>query len=377
MFVWRIYQIVLAWVLVLFISLSPSCLSVTHWVMDRDGNIKEQAESIYNLKAPGDLITFMEQETKMKKLADLQTELLSKRNVLQPSDLEKVDVESQMFQTDPDCLISKKRLTEFDLHLSSMLMFESSRFDISEHINIAEKPSREMRKPFCLTDLPFSMNSYDHLKGVALRDMVDNSSEFGLMNILPNIIPNVKSVEDFADIISLALEKNETSWVLLNLAGLYWRIAGPTVNAIECLRRALHYSPRQNKDIALGSMANVLHRAKHSLDAAILMHAALETSSDLDIAYFSLGNIYASLGQFDLAELCYKYVEEIHPGFEAAVERRHAARCEIKLDKQLEKQHKFLQKTLDDLEEFRHKHQILEEQQKELLSHKQRSKQEQ
>lgn len=47
-----------------------------------------------------------------------------------------------------------------------------------------------------------------------------------------------------------------------------------------------------------------------------------------------------SLGQFDLAELCYKYVEEIHPGFEAAVERRHAARCEIKLDKQLEKQHK-------------------------------------
>ena len=32
---------------------------------------------------------------------------------------------------------------------------------------------------------------------------------------------------------------------------------------------------------------------------------------------------------------------------------------------------RFLQKTLDDLEEFRHKHQILEEQQKELLSHKQ------
>ena len=45
--------------------------------------------------------------------------------------------------------------------------------------------------------------------------------------------------------------------------------------------------------MALGSMANVLHRAKHSLDAAILMHAALETSNELDIAYFSLGNIYA------------------------------------------------------------------------------------
>ena len=50
---------------------------------------------------------------------------------------------------------------------------------------------------------------------------------------------------------------------------------------------------RQHKDIALASMANVLHRAKHSLDAAILMHAALETSVELDIAYFALGNIYA------------------------------------------------------------------------------------
>ena len=50
---------------------------------------------------------------------------------------------------------------------------------------------------------------------------------------------------------------------------------------------------RQQKDIALASMANVLHRAKYSLDAAILMHAALETSNELDIAYFSLGNIYA------------------------------------------------------------------------------------
>lgn len=71
----------------------------------------------------------MEQESKMKKLADLQTELLSKRDVLQPSDLEKVDVERQMFRDDPDCIISKKRLTEFDLHLSSVLMFQNPKFE--------------------------------------------------------------------------------------------------------------------------------------------------------------------------------------------------------------------------------------------------------
>ena len=40
------------------------------------------------------------------------------------------------------------------------------------------------------------------------------------------------------------------------------------------------------------SLANILHRSKYSLDAAILMHAALETTSDYDIVYFTLGNIY-------------------------------------------------------------------------------------
>jgi len=372
--------VVLTSTLFTFIALWPTCFSVTHWFVDNDGKIKQQMESVYNLKTPGDLITFMEQEAKMRKLADLQTELMSKKDVLQPSELEKVDVESHMLRTDRDCLISKKRLTEFDLHLSSMLRVQDSSFDISDYIentNVIELPTGELKKPFCVTDLPFSMNSYDHLKGVALRHSIDNSSELGLLHLLPTIIPNVKTVDEFGTIVSRTLEKNQTSWMLLNLAGLYWRIVGSTANAIECLRRALHYNPRQKKDMALGSMANVLHRAKHSLDAAILMHAALETSNELDIAYFSLGNIYASLGQFDLAELCYQYVEELHPGFEAAIERKHAARCEIKLDKQLEKQHKFLQKTLDDLEEFRHKHQILEEQQKELLSHKQRSRQDQ
>ena len=66
----------------------------------------------------------MEQESKMRKLEDLQTELLSKRDVLQPSELEKVDIESQMFRSDPDCVESKKRLTEYDLHLSSIMRLE-------------------------------------------------------------------------------------------------------------------------------------------------------------------------------------------------------------------------------------------------------------
>ena len=70
----------------------------------------------------------MERESKMRRLADLQTELMSKKDVLQPSELEKVDIERHMFRVDHDCIISKKRLTEFDLHLSSMLRIQDSSF---------------------------------------------------------------------------------------------------------------------------------------------------------------------------------------------------------------------------------------------------------
>ena len=49
---------------------------------------------------------------------------------------------------------------------------------------------------------------------------------------------------------------------------------------------------RQNKDIALVNLANFLHRAHFSADAAIVVHAALDYS-DFFTSYYTLGNIYA------------------------------------------------------------------------------------
>ena len=40
-------------------------------------------------------------------------------------------------------------------------------------------------------------------------------------------------------------------------------------------------------------MANALHRAHYSTDAAVLGEAALEGGQDLEVIYFMLGNIYA------------------------------------------------------------------------------------
>ena len=47
------------------------------------------------------------------------------------------------------------------------------------------------------------------------------------------------------------------------------------------------------KDVALISLANVLHRARLSHEAAVVVHAALDVSRELNVNHFTLGNIYA------------------------------------------------------------------------------------
>ena len=47
------------------------------------------------------------------------------------------------------------------------------------------------------------------------------------------------------------------------------------------------------KDVALISLANILHRAHYSNEAAIVVHAALDVSKELNVNHFTLGNIYA------------------------------------------------------------------------------------
>ena len=73
-----------------------------------------------------------------------------------------------------------------------------------------------------------------------------------------------------------------------------------TFIAMKCFEIPLYksccnnfFSSRLQKDVALISLANIMHRAKFSNEAAILVHAALEVSKELNVNHFTLGNIYA------------------------------------------------------------------------------------
>ena len=48
---------------------------------------------------------------------------------------------------------------------------------------------------------------------------------------------------------SVELQKIGPSWVLYNLAGLYWRIIGNSYHGVECIRRALFFAPDEYRSV--------------------------------------------------------------------------------------------------------------------------------
>lgn len=76
-------------------------------------------------------------------------------------------------------------------------------------------------------------------------------------------------------------------WVLYNLAGLYWRVIGNSYHGIECLRRALHLSPPEFRDVPLNNLANILYRWGRIDDALAVMKDAVNIS-DVEVSTTSL-----------------------------------------------------------------------------------------
>jgi len=59
-------------------------------------------------------------------------------------------------------------------------------------------------------------------------------------------------------------------------------VVGHGSNAVECLRRALHFVPDQYRDVPLLNLANILYRAGHLHDAIAVVSEAL-TINDVEV----------------------------------------------------------------------------------------------
>ena len=56
---------------------------------------------------------------------------------------------------------------------------------------------------------------------------------------------------------------------------------------------------RKYKDVPLMNLGNILHRSHYPSEAALVMHAALDHNDTNPVTHFTLGNVYAVLGDYN------------------------------------------------------------------------------
>ncbi|XP_054625675.1 tetratricopeptide repeat protein 17 isoform X1 [Dunckerocampus dactyliophorus] len=347
--------------------------ATTHWVVTEDGKIQQQVDSPLNLKHPHDVVIFMRQESRVNYLKKLEKQLVAQKIHIEENEDRDTGLEQRHYKEDADCILAKVPLGDLDLYDGTYISLESKDIRPEDYVDSLSALPPDLEKPDCarVLQLPYSIHAFQHLRGVQERANLTSpllSKEDPIFSSLSHKLG--RSIDVVGHRIHQALLKNSSSWVLYNMASFYWRMKNEPQRAMDCVVRALHFSPRQQKDIALVNMANILHRAHFSADAAILAHAALDLTSDLFTGHYTLGNIYAMLGEYNHSVLCYEQALQAQPGFELALRRKHAVLCQQKLEQRLEAQHRSLQRTLNELKEYQKQHDHYLRQQEALDKHK-------
>uniref|UniRef100_A0A3Q2ZKR4 Tetratricopeptide repeat domain 17 n=1 Tax=Kryptolebias marmoratus TaxID=37003 RepID=A0A3Q2ZKR4_KRYMA len=347
--------------------------ATTHWVVTEDGKIQQQVDSPLNLKHPHDVVILMRQETRVNYLKKLEKQLVAQKIHIEENEDRDTGLEQRHYKEDADCVMAKVPLGDLDLYDGTYISLESKDINPEDFVDSRSALPPDLEKPDCakVFELPYSIHAFQHLRGVQERGNLTSpllSKDDPIFSSLSKKLG--RSVDEVGYRIYQSLLRNSSSWVLYNMASFYWRMKNEPQRAVDCVVRALHFSPRQHKDVALINMANVLHRAHFSADAAILAHAALDLTSDLFTSHYTLGNIYAMLGEYNHSVLCYEQALQAQPGFEQALRRKHAVLCQQKLEQRLEAQHRSLQRTLNELKEYQKQHDHYLRQQEALDKHK-------
>lgn len=77
--------------------------------------------------------------------------------------------------------------------------------------------------------------------------LIQYKAEKGLQEVLCSLDGMRRPVDEVATRIKLAMDSNTNSWILSNLAALYWRIVGQGQMAIKCLKHALYFSDENSR----------------------------------------------------------------------------------------------------------------------------------
>ena len=253
------------------------------------------------MKRPYDLVSFLEQEKRVEQLENLKQLLAETANLDKVVEDHKVDLESNFYDLDSDCQKAGQPLTEFDLFVSTLIHPDPSVIpQVAEILRDDFVNLDRYSIPYCEQVKPekFRLDVIDDLSATMRKDILTIPPEMGLTaNVLQK---NRFSIPQYGHLIHDSIaEQPMHNWLATLLASHYWRILGRAKEAVECLRKSIHSAPISYKHLPLLSLANIFHRSQNSHDAIETLELALKYDPDNPAIYFTLGNVYATLLNFN------------------------------------------------------------------------------
>ncbi|XP_014214648.1 tetratricopeptide repeat protein 17 [Copidosoma floridanum] len=366
---WRISVPKLCRLLFAFVEVVLGISASTHWVVTENGRIQSMPETVFQMKRPYDLISFMDQEVRRDSIEQLVKSMQTRRAKIDDqfySLHSTKDVEDGIKMTDSDCLLRGHYDAELDFHYSTVINVGRREGISDKDFDFENVPlEKQARVPDCKNTFPldFSMYTFEHLKPMRNRKTLNQKFEIGLIKYIPTSV----DLNLFGHQVSHGLIRNATSWLHLHLASVYWRIKGNAHDALECSRRAIVKAPRRYRDIPLQTTGGIFHAANYSKEAAVVLHNAIEYAPTEPLHHLTLANIYAHLGEYNKSVEYYDNAIKYNPDLDVAKKAKHTILCNLKLESSLSALH---QQLLDILNELRAYH----NEQTEYLSHQEKLK---
>ncbi|CAG4951444.1 unnamed protein product [Parnassius apollo] len=306
----------------------------THWMVTESGLIQPRVETPFELARPYDLLAFLNQETYWDDVIDIYHDLSKRQTLIDElwSDVDENTHMSSQMLSDVDCL-KAGQLKQLNWYVAFSEDGSSRNIPEQDYQLATPQHRQDTDVPDCkkISSLIYSMSAFEHLEGMIRRDNLTITPELNL----PDNVSTTMTVGQFGHWLSGVLRKNSSSWLHYNMASLYWRVRGNAPKAMECSRRAIHYAPREYKDIALLSMGTIFHLSKMAEDALIVLNAAVDHNSNFYLSHFQLANTYAVLCDFNNSNKHLDHCLKLNPNFDIAVKHKHGAMCLANIWKRL------------------------------------------
>ena len=125
------------------------------------------------------------------------------------------------------------------------------------------------------------------------------------------------------------------------MAGDYFKIKGDFANAVKCLQRAIYHATSRHHYIPKLSLASMLQKMHKLNDSLVVALASINPYTEVGrvSSAYTIGNVYTSLGELQLARDWFDVAWRKEPTLQMARVKAGAIECHIRLENYLEEQH--------------------------------------